>query len=322
MKSSNYAGDLKKVVELAREAGEFVRSSYVHNSYSLIEKKGKRRTINVSDTANDIIINKLRGYFPRDGIVSDEKRKYSLAPNTWYVNSLDGKESFLDSNDQFSVNIGLCYEGVPVMGVVYNPLTREIYYGIKENGSIKEIEGATYNIKAIRQKEIDKMGKNHEKFLETLVVPYDFLELNDDQDGMRRKYASVVSNLHPERIIRNGSLALGMMKLIEKTNQEITRTVGFGKEVKNIPRITADAYVLGIDKPVSLCSLCAPQAIIEFAEGFVSHIDGTPVSYNSEQSKFVKSDTNPELKLTKNPIVIAKGKEESELLQKLISGMI
>lgn len=314
MKSRSYERDLRMIIDLVHEAGEELRSSYIHG-YSLIHKKGERKTIDASDRVNDLIINKLKRFYPKYGIVSEENMKYSLAEYTWYVDSLDGKESFLDSNDQFSINIGLCYQGKPVMGVIYNPLTREKYYGIKEKGAEKNVEGISFSISTLKSKISDE---KYDKFLESIVVPYDFPEIIEQ----KTKHANIISRLDVRRIIRSGSLALGVIKMIEKIRQEILENGIAGTKIKEVPRFAADAFILGIDKPTSLCRLCAPQAIMEFAGGYVGYINGEKVNYNTEESKFKKSDTNPNLKQIKDPIIIAKSEEEFNMLQRLLGEIL
>ena len=42
-------------------------------------------------------------------------------------------------NGEFTINIGLCYKGNPVFGIVSIPVLNHIYYGIKNIGSFKII---------------------------------------------------------------------------------------------------------------------------------------------------------------------------------------
>lgn len=75
----------------------------------------------------------------RDGIISEES---SNSPQTisqkireqefvWIIDPLDGTLNFAYGFPYFCISIGLLREGKPVMGVVYNPTTQEMYYGRK-----------------------------------------------------------------------------------------------------------------------------------------------------------------------------------------------
>jgi 3'(2'), 5'-bisphosphate nucleotidase len=61
----------------------------------------------------------------------------------WLVDPLDGTESFLKSRSGFAVNIALCDNSGPIIGVVADPLTNTIYYGVEGMGfSICQLDGS------------------------------------------------------------------------------------------------------------------------------------------------------------------------------------
>jgi 3'(2'), 5'-bisphosphate nucleotidase len=79
-------------------------------------------------------------------ILSEEGREinYSERKNwskLWIVDPLDGTKEFIKKNGEFTVNIALIENGIPIMGVIYIPVTKVLYYGAKEIGSFKEING-------------------------------------------------------------------------------------------------------------------------------------------------------------------------------------
>lgn len=47
----------------------------------------------------------------------------------WMVDPLDGTKEFIKRNGEFTVNIALIKDGKPVLGVVYVPVTEELYWG-------------------------------------------------------------------------------------------------------------------------------------------------------------------------------------------------
>ncbi|MCE1782419.1 3'(2'),5'-bisphosphate nucleotidase CysQ, partial [Enterobacter hormaechei] len=47
----------------------------------------------------------------------------------WLVDPLDGTKEFINRNGEFTVNIALIDEGVPVMGVIYAPVQDTLYSG-------------------------------------------------------------------------------------------------------------------------------------------------------------------------------------------------
>lgn len=47
----------------------------------------------------------------------------------WVVDPLDGTKEFIKRNGEFTVNIALVEDGVPILGVIYVPVTRDLYVG-------------------------------------------------------------------------------------------------------------------------------------------------------------------------------------------------
>src|SRR6186713_1695237 len=58
----------------------------------------------------------------------NERRNWKLF---WMVDPLDGTKEFIKKNGEFTVNIALIKEGVPVLGVVYAPVLDTLYFGAK-----------------------------------------------------------------------------------------------------------------------------------------------------------------------------------------------
>lgn len=56
----------------------------------------------------------------------------------WCIDPLDGTLAFVNNYSGFSISIALvAKDGTPVIGVVYNPSTNDLYHGIKGKGAYK-----------------------------------------------------------------------------------------------------------------------------------------------------------------------------------------
>ncbi len=55
----------------------------------------------------------------------------------WVVDPLDGTKEFIKRNGEFTVNIALVREGVPVMGVIYVPVKRTLYFAADGLGAFR-----------------------------------------------------------------------------------------------------------------------------------------------------------------------------------------
>ena len=55
----------------------------------------------------------------------------------WIVDPLDGTKEFIKRNGEFTVNIALVKAGVPIIGVIYLPVKKELYFAGQEIGAYK-----------------------------------------------------------------------------------------------------------------------------------------------------------------------------------------
>lgn len=53
----------------------------------------------------------------------------------WIVDPLDGTTNYAHGLPEFAVSIGLARDGVPVLGVVYNPIRDEMFWGKRGGGA-------------------------------------------------------------------------------------------------------------------------------------------------------------------------------------------
>lgn len=58
----------------------------------------------------------------------------------WLVDPLDGTKEFIKGNGEFTVNIALLYNNDPVIGVIYVPYIRKIYFAVKGQGTCLKTE--------------------------------------------------------------------------------------------------------------------------------------------------------------------------------------
>ncbi len=105
---------------------------------------------NADIKANDIICKGLKRHFPDISIVSEEQvKKGKAAQRFWLVDPLDGTKEFLKGNGEFTVNIGLIENKIPVFGIIYMPTKNKLYFTkdkksyfskLNKNGHISKIK--------------------------------------------------------------------------------------------------------------------------------------------------------------------------------------
>ena len=149
IESSPYCRHVQVATRLAREAGANIRAH--------VEKVGTDRPsdlqVTVKTTAADLVTDidvkneqlvtaGLRSVFPKDVIIGEESVEGDHIPAlddepTWIIDPIDGTTNFAHGLPETCVSIGYCQHGKPVVGVVYAPLTDELYVGIDGLGAFR-----------------------------------------------------------------------------------------------------------------------------------------------------------------------------------------
>lgn len=77
----------------------------------------------------------------------------------WLVDPLDGTKEFVKKNGEFTVNIALIEENKPILGVIYVPVTEELYYGRvgEEAAKMQEKKAETKQVLPLPQKDRNEL---------------------------------------------------------------------------------------------------------------------------------------------------------------------
>lgn len=139
--------ELKAAQYAAVEAGKAIMEIYNASEAMEIEYKADDMPLTAADkAANEIIVKYLSGQFPEYAILSEESQDDGRRLEHDYcfvVDPLDGTKEFIKRNGQFTVNIALAYRHVSVMGVIYVPALKELYYASQGNGACRRLQDGT-----------------------------------------------------------------------------------------------------------------------------------------------------------------------------------
>ncbi len=74
--------------------------------------------------------------YPGHGILGEEHDSVNLAAEwVWVIDPIDGTKAFTCGKPQFGTLVALCHRGVPVVGVIDQPITGERWTGVKDAGA-------------------------------------------------------------------------------------------------------------------------------------------------------------------------------------------
>jgi inositol-phosphate phosphatase / L-galactose 1-phosphate phosphatase / histidinol-phosphatase len=74
--------------------------------------------------------------FPEHGILGEEEDPKNIdAEYVWVIDPIDGTKAFTVGKPQFGTLVGLCKNGVPIVGVIDQAITDERWVGVKGEGA-------------------------------------------------------------------------------------------------------------------------------------------------------------------------------------------
>ena len=131
---------LQTAIEAARRAGQVIVERY--SAGHTFTVKGYRDISTEVDTAAEaIVMGLIRGRFPAHAILSEEAGgSQAGSGTTWVVDPLDGTTNYAHRLPGFAVSIGVLEGGVPLVGVIYDPLHDRAF--VAERGGGASLNGA------------------------------------------------------------------------------------------------------------------------------------------------------------------------------------
>lgn len=129
-------------IKAALLAGKEIIDIYSSDDFE-IEMKSDNSPLTIADKkAHNIIVSNLKK--TNIPILSEEGKNIPYEERQgwqyyWLVDPLDGTKEFIKRNGEFTVNIALIKKDTPVLGVIYVPVTKDLYFSENDLGAFKSI---------------------------------------------------------------------------------------------------------------------------------------------------------------------------------------
>jgi fructose-1,6-bisphosphatase/inositol monophosphatase family enzyme len=120
----------------ARDAGALALAQF--RSTQAISSKGHRNVVTETDVACELLIKGiLAEEYPAHAILSEETASDTDASSgwTWVVDPIDGTKNYSIGLPFWCVNVALCHDGEPVVGLTYDPNHGEGFWAIRDEGA-------------------------------------------------------------------------------------------------------------------------------------------------------------------------------------------
>lgn len=114
---------------VVREAGQLALERYRRRDSLTIERKGRQDFVSEADKAcEEFVVGALLKAFPQDAFLGEEGgAQNSGGEATWIIDPIDGTTNFISGIPVWCVSLGLVIGTNPLIGVIYNPVTEELY---------------------------------------------------------------------------------------------------------------------------------------------------------------------------------------------------
>ncbi len=123
------------IKSVAFEAGEILKKLF-SKTHRVEKKRGAGIVTEADKKAENFIVKKLLKFFPNSSIITEERGTIgSVSSIRWIIDPLDGTSNYAHGFPWFSVSIALYEENEPLMGVIYNPIFKEMFFAERNNGT-------------------------------------------------------------------------------------------------------------------------------------------------------------------------------------------
>lgn len=246
---------LDTVIDLTIDAGQAILEVYQSDEFEIVQKEDDSPVTAADLAAHKVIQAGLETLLEDVPVLSEESTIPDFAQRRqwqryWIVDPLDGTKEFINRNGEFTVNIALIENCLPVLGVVHVPVTGITYAGILEQGAFRQDGSGDRSAILVRS-----MTGRGDKDSPVAVV------------ASRRHGAGAVDAL--------------LEALAENLGAVETRNMGSSLKLCLVAEGEADIYPRLA--PTMEWDTAAAQAVVEAAGGVVLDAEFEPMRYNTKE---------------------------------------
>lgn len=183
-KINNKKSDYDLLSESIREAGELAASFFKKGASFWSKSRGD--PVTEADIAVDALLkNRLIGPRPHYGWLSEESEddhNRLKCARVWVVDPIDGTRAFIEGRSEFTISVGLIENGSPTLGMVLNPIHKQLFEAVRD-------KGARCNDKLIRTSIIEDLNDAR------LLAGYRALSQHQGFRNLREDQCSAVNSI-------------------------------------------------------------------------------------------------------------------------------
>jgi myo-inositol-1(or 4)-monophosphatase len=138
-------------IELAHRSGDFIRPHFGRRDLA-VETKADASPVTAADRgAEELIRGLIAQRFAAHGVIGEELGSdRPEAEFVWVLDPIDGTKSFITGVPLFATLIALLHHGQPILGVIHQPILRQLMVG---DGNV-----TTLNEQPVRCRRVTRIG--------------------------------------------------------------------------------------------------------------------------------------------------------------------
>jgi len=194
---------LNSAITAALEAGKAILEIYLSGEFD-VEMKGDNSPLTKADTASH---NVIMSFLTKTNIpvLSEEGKAIAYEERKdwgqlWIVDPIDGTKEFIKRNGEFTVNIALIENQKTLIGVIFVPVTGELYFSTIEMGAFKvNVDLDNFDIESL-------ISNGNKLPLEREDKTFTIVASRSHMSAETREYIQQMRELHGEvKLISKGS---------------------------------------------------------------------------------------------------------------------
>jgi len=233
-------------IQAALQAGEVLRKGF-GTQFKSYAKTGKQNLVTEYDTLiEDTIISTLTTHFPDHAFLAEESGKSGMldSPVVWIIDPLDGTVNFANNIPICSISIAAMVQKEIVSGVVYQPLTHELFVA-------EQKQGAYLNGKPLRVSSIESLDQ------------------------------SILATGFPYNVDENPLHCIDLFSKITRLGVPIRR---LGSAAIDLAYVAAGRFDAYWEVTLNPWDYAAGKLLVEEAGGKVTHYDGSEHAYLTHET--------------------------------------
>ncbi|MCA9472088.1 MAG: 3'(2'),5'-bisphosphate nucleotidase CysQ [Nitrospirales bacterium] len=130
-------GEVTFLDSVVREAGQRVLE-LIREGFEVMIKPDSSQVTTADLAVDQLLKDHVHKAYPQDGWLSEESpddRQRLKKTRVWILDPIDGTRNFISQIPQYAISMALVEDEEPVIGMIFNPATDEMFLAMKDDGA-------------------------------------------------------------------------------------------------------------------------------------------------------------------------------------------